>query len=89
MVFCEGSFNRGTTVLLLLLLLLIIVIIILNLSPSLSFYKLPALRTLGNIVTGTDDQTQAVLDGGILPFLHSLVINTRPTIIRVKKARPQ
>ncbi|CAI8008769.1 Importin subunit alpha-3 [Geodia barretti] len=43
---------------------------------------LPALRTLGNIVTGTDDQTQAVLDGGILPHLRNLVTNTRPTIIR-------
>ena len=27
---------------------------------------IPALRTLGNIVTGTDDQTQVVIDHGAL-----------------------
>ena len=33
----------------------------------------PALRTLGNIVTGTNSQTQAVVDARILPKLHYLI----------------
>ena len=45
--------------------------------------QLPALRTLGNIVTGNDAQTQAVLDAGILPHLLSLMHHTRPGIVRV------
>ena len=49
--------------------------------------QLPALRTLGNIVTGTDQQTQAVLDGDILPHLHSLMRNSRPTIVRVSRGK--
>jgi importin subunit alpha-2 len=31
-----------------------------------SFFVLPALRILGNVVTGSDKQTQTVLDAGIL-----------------------
>ena len=38
-------------------------------------------------MTGTDDQTQAVLDGGILPHLHNLMGNSRPTIVRVSHVR--
>ncbi|XP_003739017.1 importin subunit alpha-5 [Galendromus occidentalis] len=35
---------------------------------------IPALRTLGNIVTGTDDQTQVVIDhGALLAFKHLLL----------------
>ena len=45
--------------------------------------QMPALRTLGNIVTGTDEQTQVVLDNGILPHLHNLLHHPRPSIIRV------
>lgn len=44
---------------------------------------MPALRTLGNIVTGTDEQTQVVLDSGILGHLHSLLHHSRPSIVRV------
>ena len=33
----------------------------------------PALRTVGNIVTGADDQTQVVLNCGALPRLHHLL----------------
>jgi len=33
----------------------------------------PALRTLGNIVTGNDEQTQLVLDSGILPNMLNLL----------------
>lgn len=54
-----------------------------NMKLVLVWLQMPALRTLGNIVTGTDDQTQAVLDGDILPHLCNLMTNTRPTIIRV------
>ncbi len=45
--------------------------------------QLPALRTLGNIVTGNDAQTQCVLDGGILPYLRTLMNHTRSGIVRV------
>ena len=44
---------------------------------------MPALRTLGNIVTGTDEQTQVVLDHGILPHLFNLLQHPRPSIVRV------
>lgn len=36
--------------------------------PSVSI-QVPALRTIGNIVTGDDQQTQAVIDAGALPAL--------------------
>lgn len=45
--------------------------------------QMPALRTLGNIVTGNDEQTQRVLDGGILPSLLILMQHTRSGIVRV------
>ena len=52
-------------------------------SLPLFVLQLPALRTLGNIVTGNDEQTQHVLDGGILPYLLNLMGHTRPGIVRV------
>lgn len=45
--------------------------------------QLPTLRTLGNIVTGNDAQTQAVLNAGILQFLPALLHHDRPGIVRV------
>lgn len=45
--------------------------------------QLPTLRTLGNIVTGNDAQTQAVLNAGILQYLHALLHHDRPGIVRV------
>ena len=44
---------------------------------------MPALRTLGNIVTGTDEQTQVVLEHGILLYLASLLRHPKPSIVRV------
>ena len=34
-------------------------------------------------MTGNDEQTQHVLDGGILPYLLNLMSHTRPGIVRV------
>ena len=44
---------------------------------------MPALRTLGNIVTGTDEQTQVVLDYGILVCLYKLLFHQKFSIVRV------
>lgn len=49
--------------------------------PFSPFLQTPALRALGNIVTGTDEQTQAVLDAGAL--------NMFPQLLRHKKANIQ
>ena len=42
----------------------------------------PALRTIGNIVTGNDIQTQIVLNCSVLPCLASLLNSTKKTIKR-------
>lgn len=34
---------------------------------------LPAIRALGNFVTGEDTETQTVMESGILPPLHALL----------------
>ena len=41
---------------------------------------LPALRTIGNIVTGSDIQTQAILDCNVLPRLLELANSENPKI---------
>ncbi|KFK30823.1 hypothetical protein AALP_AA6G030600 [Arabis alpina] len=46
------------------------------LSHSSQSVPYPALRTIGNIVMGDDDQTQTVLDHQVLPRLLNLLINT-------------
>lgn len=46
-------------------------------------FQMPALRTLGNIVTGTDAQTQVVLDYGILASLYRLLFHQKFSIVRV------
>lgn len=42
--------------------------------------KTPALRTVGNIVTGDDKQTQMVLNCSALPCLMALLVNTKKGI---------
>ena len=42
--------------------------------------KTPALRTVGNIVTGDDQQTQLVINCAVLPCLHQLLSNDRKGI---------
>uniref|UniRef100_A0A2K5Q4D9 Importin subunit alpha n=1 Tax=Cebus imitator TaxID=2715852 RepID=A0A2K5Q4D9_CEBIM len=40
----------------------------------------PSLRTVGNIVTGTDEQTQRAIDRGILNVLPQLLQHNKPSI---------
>jgi len=42
----------------------------------------PALRTVGNIVTGDDAQTDAVISAGALPYLGALLRHTRSNIVK-------
>jgi len=42
----------------------------------------PALRAIGNIVTGTDIQTSVVVQNGALPVLKKLMLNDSKTSIR-------
>ena len=59
-----------------------------NILPSLvqlirssrSNIQSPALRTIGNIVTGNEAQTQAVIDCGALKALETLLFDPRPSL---------
>lgn len=42
-----------------------------------------ALRAVGNIVTGTDDQTQIVLNNDVLKYFHGLLNHPKPKINKV------
>ena len=42
----------------------------------------PALRSLGNIITGTDEQTDAVIKGGALPILAKLLQHSRMNLVK-------
>ncbi|XP_010549392.1 PREDICTED: importin subunit alpha-4 [Tarenaya hassleriana] len=43
---------------------------------------IPALRTVGNIVTGDDTQTQFVIDNGVLPHLYNLLTQNHKKSIK-------
>jgi len=48
--------------------------------------KTAALRALGNIVTGTDEQTQMVLNCGALLYFPALLSHQKPKINKVRPA---
>jgi importin subunit alpha-1 len=50
------------------------------LKDKTSLLLIPTIRCLGNFVTGSDVQTQAVLDAGILKHLSELLDSPRRTI---------
>ena len=53
--------------------------LLMHTSPSV---LVPALRTVGNIVTGDDLQTQSVINSGALPCLHHLLMTTMKKSIK-------
>jgi len=54
-----------------------LVTLLMHKSPNV---KTPALRTVGNIVTGDDIQTQMVIDCNVLPCLLALLVNPKKGI---------
>jgi importin subunit alpha-6/7 len=42
--------------------------------------SVPCLRSIGNIVTGDDDQTQTVIEAGALQALNELIFNKKKTV---------
>ena len=52
------------------------------LSHEADLVKTPALRTVGNIMTGTDSQTQVMLDAGVLDSLAFLLLHPSPVLRR-------
>jgi hypothetical protein len=50
--------------------------------PDMSSILVPALRTVGNIVTGDDIQTDEMINAGVLPCLNSLLANSAKKSIR-------
>lgn len=47
--------------------------------PS-SQLALPAIRTIGNMAAGTDEQTQCVINAGALPAMRNLLSNPKRAI---------
>ena len=44
----------------------------------------PALRTAGNIVTGSDSQTEAMINLGLLNVFPKLLRHNKPNIVKVR-----
>lgn len=44
------------------------------------FFQIPSLRTVGNIVTGTEHQTQMAIDAGLLKVLPHLLRHPKTSI---------
>ncbi len=42
----------------------------------------PTLRAIGNIVTGSDEQTESVLKAGVLPNLAQMLKHTRMNLVK-------
>ena len=42
--------------------------------------SVPCLRTVGNIVTGDDDQTQIAIDNGALQALNAIICHKKKTV---------
>ncbi|VDO51713.1 unnamed protein product, partial [Schistosoma margrebowiei] len=42
----------------------------------------PSLRAIGNLVIGTDEQTQAILDAGLLTYIPALLNNEKSTVVK-------
>ena len=45
-------------------------------------------RSLGNIVTGTDEQTDAVIKAGALPTLGTLLQHSRMNLVKEVRENP-
>ncbi len=42
----------------------------------------PALRAIGNLILGDDEQTQAIVDAGVLAYAPKLLSNDRSSIVK-------
>ncbi|VDP66308.1 unnamed protein product [Schistosoma curassoni] len=42
----------------------------------------PVLKAIGNLVIGTDEQTQAILDAGLLTYIPALLNNEKSTVVK-------
>ena len=49
----------------------------------------PALRTAGNIVTGSDPQTEAMINLGLLNVFPKLLRHNKPNIVKVRDPRTE
>lgn len=49
-------------------------------SESIVFSQTPALRSIGNVVSGSDLQTQMAIDAGVLNALPKLMHHPKPSI---------
>ena len=47
--------------------------------------KIPALRAVGNIVTGSEQETQAVIEANALPFLKQMLYHNKKNIRKVRR----